>query len=98
MVDISTIKSLYAITDSQLMPGPALAAGVAAALEGGCRLVQYRDKSSNQMQRLADARQLLELCQDFGATLIINDDVQLAKTAGAHGVRPGPEHRRPSGA
>lgn len=95
MVDISTIKSLYAITDSQLMPGPALAAGVAAALEGGCRLVQYRDKSSNQMQRLADARQLLELCQNFGATLIINDDVQLAKMAGAHGVHLGQEDGSP---
>jgi thiamine-phosphate pyrophosphorylase len=57
-----TSTPLYAITDSLLMPGEALFAGVTAALDGGCRLIQYRDKSGNNTQRLADAKKLLALC------------------------------------
>lgn len=88
--------SLYAITDSQLMAGPALFAGVTAALEGGCRLIQYRDKFRNQAQRLAEAQQLLKLCEQYEAQLIINDDMQLAKTIGAHGVHLGQEDGSPA--
>lgn len=80
---------LYAITDSQLMAGKALFVGVTAALEGGCRLVQYRDKSGDAKKRTAEASQLLEICGQYGARLLINDDVQLAKKIGAHGVHLG---------
>lgn len=86
---------LYAITDSQLMPGQKLFDGVTAALEGGCRLVQYRDKSNDAAQRLADARQLVEICNHFQAQLIINDDVQLANAVNAHGVHLGQEDGSP---
>ncbi|HSX86217.1 MAG TPA: thiamine phosphate synthase [Cellvibrio sp.] len=87
---------LYAITDSLLMPGKALFVGVTAALEGGCRLIQYRDKSGNKAQRLADAEKLLNICQGYDAQLIINDDVQLAKTIGAQGVHLGQDDGNPS--
>lgn len=80
---------LYAITDSQLMVGETLFVSVTAALEGGCRLVQYRDKSDNAEKRTAEASQLLEICSRYGARLLINDDVQLAKKIGAHGVHLG---------
>ena len=87
---------LYAITDSLLMPGEALFAGVTAALEGGCRLIQYRDKSGNNAQRLADAEKLLNICQGYDAQLIINDDMQLAKAVGAHGVHLGQDDGSPT--
>ncbi len=80
---------LYAITDSVLMPGRALVTGVEAALKGGCNYIQYRDKIHSPEQRLQDAKKLLSLCNDFNATLIINDDVQLAKHISAHGVHLG---------
>ena len=80
---------LYAITDSHLMPNDTLFAGVEAALKGGCKYVQYRDKSINTEQRLHDAKTLLTLCNNYNANLIINDDVQLAHRIGAQGVHLG---------
>jgi thiamine-phosphate pyrophosphorylase len=82
-------NSLYAITDSQLMPAEKLFLGVDAALKGGCRRVQYRDKSNNQVKRLSDALQLLALCNQYHAELIINDDVELCLAINAHGVHLG---------
>lgn len=83
------MSKLYAITDSQLMPGQLLFDGVNAALQGGCRLVQYRDKSGDAVKRRQEAEGLLEICHYHGARLIINDDPLLAKAIGAHGVHLG---------
>ena len=80
---------LYAITDSILMPGEKLFSGVGAALQGGCTFIQYRDKSQNTERRLSDAKKLLALCNQHNATLIINDDIQLAQQINAHGVHLG---------
>ncbi|GGY81136.1 thiamine-phosphate synthase [Cellvibrio zantedeschiae] len=80
---------LYAITDSTLMPGEALFTGVESALKGGCMLVQYRDKSNDAAKRLHDATHLLNVCNQYNAQLIINDDVQLAHQIKAHGVHLG---------
>lgn len=87
--------SLYAITDSQLMPGQALFDSVAAALMGGCRRVQYRDKSADPERRLAEASRLLKICRDYNAELIINDDIQLARMIKADGVHLGQEDASP---
>lgn len=80
---------LYAITDSQLMPNEKLFSGVEAALRGGCKLVQYRDKSNDHARRLFEAKKLLSLCNQYQAQLLINDDVSLAQEVGAHGVHLG---------
>lgn len=83
------MNPLYAITDSQLMPGEKLFSGVEAALKGGCKFVQYRDKSQDTSRRLNDASKLLALCNQYNANLIINDDAQLAYRIGAQGVHLG---------
>jgi thiamine-phosphate pyrophosphorylase len=83
------MNTLYAITDSQLLAGDKLFSAVKAALNGGCKLVQYRDKSNNHQQRLAEAKTLLSLCSQHNAKLLINDDVSLAQEIGAHGVHLG---------
>jgi len=83
------MSPLYAITDSQLMPAEKLFSGVEAALKGGCRYVQYRDKSHNSAQRLSDAKKILVLCNQYRANLIINDDLQLASHINAQGVHLG---------
>ena len=83
------MPQLYAITDTQLMPGEKLFEGVLAALKGGCKLVQYRDKSTDQVRRMNDAKTLLNLCKQHQAQLIINDDVALAQQIGAHGIHLG---------
>jgi len=83
------IHNLYAITDSQLMPGERLFSAIEAALKGGCKFVQYRDKSQDTEKRFNEATKLLALCNHYQANLIINDDVQLAHQIHAQGVHLG---------
>jgi len=84
------LQGLYAITDSVLMPTDQdLLSRVEAALKGGTRIVQYRDKSDDANKRLRQAKALVDLCQQFQVPLIINDDAKLAKDAGAAGVHLG---------
>ena len=83
------LHGLYAITDAILCRATGLEAAVAAALAGGARLVQYRDKGEDADRRLREARALLRLCRARGVPLIVNDDPELARRAGADGVHLG---------
>ncbi|MGQ9425382.1 thiamine phosphate synthase [Gilvimarinus sp. F26214L] len=85
------IQGLYAITNETLMPGELLLAKTEAALAGGCRLIQYRNKTASPAQQLREATALRSLCDEYGAALIINDSPQLAREAAAHGVHLGQE-------
>ena len=82
------LRGLYAITPDGQAPD-ALLAQVDAALRGGARVVQYRDKTAAADQRARVAPLLLALCQRQGALLIINDDLELALAVGADGVHLG---------
>ncbi len=84
------ISGLYAVTpDSD--DTAALIAMTRAALAGGARLVQYRNKRAGAELRCAQATALLELCNHAGALLIVNDHVDLAGEIGAHGAHIGGE-------
>jgi thiamine-phosphate diphosphorylase len=80
---------IYLIADPDTLAGPALAAAVAAALESGVRLVQYRRKGPLTRAAVAEARALKALCARHGALLIVNDRADLAALAGADGVHVG---------
>lgn len=80
---------LYAITDSHLLPPDRLVCAVEAALRGGAVLVQYREKSLPFPERLSQARNLVAACRNARQPLIINDDPELARRAGASGVHLG---------
>ena len=79
------MRGLYAITPEGAQ-GEALLALVSAALAGGTRWLQYRDKAGAS---LAEAKTLVALCHRHGAKLVVNDDVQLALACGADGVHLG---------
>jgi len=78
MTEASPLRGLYAITDSQLLAGGRLLPYVEAALRGGVRLLQYRDKSDDAARRQREAEALTECCARYGAALLINDDLELA--------------------
>lgn len=82
------LRGLYAVTPEGLALDPLLAQ-VGAALKGRARLVQYRDKSHDAARRAATARALLSLCREFGARLLINDDLPLVLAVNADGVHLG---------
>lgn len=82
------LRGVYAITPSDMML-PRLTALVRSALEGGVRLVQYRNKYASADLRRTQAQALLAMCRVAGAKLIINDDVWLAVEIGADGAHVG---------
>jgi len=84
-------RGLYAITDSTLTPPGSMLLQVQQALAGGARMLQYRDKSGEFRVRKAQAEALLTLCRQVAVPLIINDDVELARSVGADGVHLGRE-------
>ena len=89
------LRGLYAVTDAGLQPAAALCERIALAIDGGARLVQYRDKSGDARRRLAEARALAELCHARGIPLIVNDDIALAAESGADGVHLGRDDADP---
>ena len=84
-----SLRGIYAITDSALTPGSALLSAATKALEGGIKMLQFRDKSPDHDRRLTQASALQALCAEFNVPLIINDDVQLCLASGATGVHLG---------
>ncbi len=59
------------------------------ALEGGCRWVQLRMKDVDEAVLESTALVVRDMCREYGATLIIDDDVELARRVGADGVHLG---------
>jgi thiamine-phosphate pyrophosphorylase len=83
------LKGLYAITDDQLINRQQFSQAIESALQGGAKIIQYRDKSNDQQKRFQQATILRTLCQQYQATSIINDDIELAKAVAADGVHLG---------
>jgi thiamine-phosphate pyrophosphorylase len=83
-----SIAGLYALTPDR-SDSDALTECVGAALEGGALAIQYRNKTAAPELRLQQARALRALCAGRGATLIINDDIDLAREVDADGVHLG---------
>ncbi len=61
------------------------------ALEGGCRLIQLRDKEMTTAEMVKVAEQMRRLTSEYGAAFIVNDRVDVALAAGADGVHLGPD-------
>lgn len=78
---------LYLVTS----PVDNLFAVVEAALQGGLTLVQYRDKTADDLTRINTATKLRQLCHRYNALFIINDRVDLALAVDADGVHLGQE-------
>jgi len=83
------IAGLYAIADSSYLAPQDFVTAADAALAGGARMLQYRDKHCAPTQRATIADALNDLCRRHAVLFIINDDVELAARVGATGVHLG---------
>jgi len=84
----SRVSGLYAVTPDSA-DTPALLAKVEAALAGGARLLQYRNKAASAALRLVQGRTLLALCWEYQVPLIINDHLDLVLALDADGLHLG---------
>jgi thiamine-phosphate pyrophosphorylase len=82
-------NGLYAITDPQLIPTERLITSVESALQGGARVIQYRDKTACEIELVKNSQSLRDLCADFQAQFIINDDLALCLRINADGLHLG---------
>ena len=91
---------LYLVTSQPLSAGRSTRDIVVAALAGGVKLIQLREKDMPVREFVALAREVRLLTQSAGALLIINDRVDVALAVEADGVHlglddfPVPEARR----
>ena len=82
------IAGLYAVTPD-LADTADLCRRVCAVLDGGARVLQYRNKTAGPELRLEQAHALQRLCQSREVALIINDHLELALQTGAAGLHLG---------
>ncbi|MFN3974175.1 MAG: thiamine phosphate synthase [Dehalococcoidia bacterium] len=83
------VQGLYVIVDPAQCRGRDALQIAEAALKGGAKVLQWRDKQTekgNQLQALAQVR---TLCARYEALLIINDHADLALAAEADGLHIG---------
>lgn len=81
------INGLYLITpqgtDQQILQV------VRAALLGGAKVIQYRDKQRSREDQINLARQLVQLCKERDALFLVNDSPEVAEASFADGVHLG---------
>ena len=82
------VSGLYAVTPDE-PDTRVLVERVAAAISGGARIVQYRNKTASAALRLEQAQTLKRACDVHGAALIVNDHAELAAEVDAAGVHIG---------
>ena len=63
--------------------------GIRMALDGGCKWIQLRMKDSPEEEIVRTGIQVRELCDRYGATMILDDHTHLVPETGADGVHLG---------
>jgi len=80
-------RGFYFITDSSLTKN-GVAKDVAAAINAGAKIVQYREKSKDTGPMMKEALEIKKLCKGK-ALFLINDRVDIALAVDADGVHLG---------
>ena len=83
------VRGLYVIIDPEVTGGREPLEIAEAAVRGGARMLQLRDKLRDKGQILPLARDLQALCETNDVLLVVNDHVDLAAAVGSGGVHVG---------
>lgn len=83
------LSGLYVITDEELRPGRTHIEIAEAALAGGAKIIQIRDKHASDRKFYETALRMREMTERAGALLFVNDRVDVAASVGADGVNIG---------
>lgn len=83
------LNGLYVITDDILTPKDSVLASIKNALDGGAKIVQLRDKISNDEQIESLVLDIQNICRSYKAKFILNDRVKLAIKLQCDGLHVG---------
>jgi len=81
--------TLYLVTDRSLMSSATIEESVEQAIQGGCTLVQLREKEASSRNFYEIARRVRKITSQRNVPLIINDRVDIALAVDADGVHVG---------
>ena len=80
---ITPCSSIQSLTTSELLDR------AQQVLQGGARILQYREKQHASAIKIEQAQLLKAMCVEYGALFLINDDIELARAIEADGVHLG---------
>ena len=89
-------EGIYGITGDNFAHGKSNLECVKAMIEGGIKIIQYRDKTKSIKEKVKEAREIRELCKRNGVIFIVNDHVDIAILIDADGVHIGQDDMDPS--
>jgi len=86
---LNQLAGLYVILDTQALGGRDEIEVASQVIQGGAKVIQFRDKQSNKVKGLATAQKLKQLCSESNVLFIVNDHLDLALAADADGLHIG---------
>jgi thiamine-phosphate pyrophosphorylase len=81
--------SLYLCTDRKIMTAHTLEEAVEEAIQGGCTVIQLREKQASSLDFYETACSVKKVTDAYRVPLIINDRVDIAMAVNADGVHIG---------
>ena len=82
---------LYLCTDRSFMKTETLEETVEQAVQGGCSIVQLREKDCSTKEFYEQALRIKNVTQQYNIPLIINDRIDICMAVNADGVHLGQE-------
>jgi thiamine-phosphate pyrophosphorylase len=83
------VGRLHVLTDTGLQSRFTHPEIAEMAIRGGADVIQFREKAASTREQIVVVRRLVELARRSGAKLIVNDRIDVAIAADAHGVHLG---------
>ncbi len=87
--DLMTQRGIYFVTSNKF--GMSHVEAAEAALRGGVKVIQYREKDAGTDSMIHEALKIKELCRAHDATFILNDHLEVARVVNPNGVHVGLE-------
>lgn len=87
--DVRRYLSVYLVMDLSGHEGKSALDIARAALDGGVRMIQLREKKAPLARVIEEGKTLRELCLEYGVPFLVNDRVDVALALDADGVHVG---------
>jgi thiamine-phosphate pyrophosphorylase len=86
---VKRLNGLYVIIDTEFLKGRSPLDAAGAAIRGGAKVIQLRDKTDSIRDFYTIAREVRKLCKEHDILFIVNDSLEVAVAAGADGLHVG---------
>lgn len=81
--------TLYLVTDRSVMSTKSLEQAVEQAIQGGCTVVQLREKNASSREFFETAQKIKQITDSYHIPLIINDRTDICLAVNAAGIHVG---------